>query len=155
MIGPHHRSKGDSMTTRLAVVLTLLSVSAGALLAQGGIRPGRWETSMQMEMAGSPVQLPPMKTTRCVTPAEAKDPSSLQADPAGGRGGKSDCKVSDQKMSGNTISWKVTCSSPQAMTGTGEMTFADDTYTGTMKMNMAQGAMSMKMEGKRLGDCTN
>jgi hypothetical protein len=41
------------------------------------------------------------------------------------------------------------------MTGTGEMTFGDDSYTGTMKMNMAQGAMSMKMEGKRLGDCTN
>ena len=143
------------MTSRLAVVLTLLGVSAVALIAQGGIRPGRWETSMQMEMAGSPVQMPPMKTTRCVTPAEAKDPSSLQSGPPGGRGGKSDCKVSDQKMSGNTISWKIACSSPDAMTGTGEMTFADDSYTGTMKMNMAQGAMSMKMEGKRLGDCTN
>jgi uncharacterized protein DUF3617 len=53
------------------------------------------------------------------------------------------------------VSWRITCSSPQPMTGTGEMTFADDTYTGTMKMNMAQGAVSMKMEGKRLGDCTN
>jgi len=143
------------MKTGLAVVLTLLGVSAVALMAQGGIRPGRWETSMQMEMAGSPVQMPPMKTTRCVTPAEAKDPSSLQAGPPGGRGGKSDCKVSDQKMSGNTISWTIACSSPDTMTGTGEMTFGDDTYTGVMKMNMAQGAMSMKMEGKRLGDCTN
>jgi len=143
------------MKTGLAVVLTLLGVSAVALMAQSGIRPGRWETSMQMEMAGSPVQMPPMKTTRCVTPAEAKDPSSLQAGPPGGRGGKSDCKVSDQKMSGNTISWTIACSSPDTMTGTGEMTFGDDTYTGVMKMNMAQGAMSMKMEGKRLGDCTN
>ena len=143
------------MTTRLAVVLTLLGVSAVALIAQGGMRPGRWETTMQMEMAGSPVQMPPMKQTRCVTPAEAKDPSLLQSGPPGGRGGKNDCKVSDQKMSGNTISWKIACTSPDAMTGTGEMTFADDSYTGTMKMNMAQGAMSMKMEGKRLGDCTN
>jgi hypothetical protein len=150
-----HRSKGDSMKTRLAVVLTLLGVSAAALVAQSTMRPGRWETSMQMEMAGSPVQMPPMKSTRCVTPAEAKDPSSIQSDPSGGRGGKSDCKATDQKMSGSTMSWKITCSSPQAMTGTGEMTFADDSYTGTMKMNMAQGAMSMKMEGKRLGDCPN
>ena len=143
------------MTTRLAVVLTLLGVSAVALIAQGGMRPGRWETTMRMEMAGSPVQMPPMKATRCVTPEQAKDPSSLNSDPSGGRGGKSDCKVSDQKMSGNTMSWKIACTSPDAMTGTGEMTFADDSYTGTMKMNMAQGAMSMKMEGKRLGDCTN
>ena len=143
------------MKTRLTVVVTLLAFGAVSLIAQGGIRPGRWETSMQMEMAGSPVQMPPMKTTRCVTPAEAKDPSSLQSGPPGGRGGKNDCKVSDQKMSGNTMSWKIACTSPDAMTGTGEMTFADDSYTGVMKMNMAQGAMSMKMEGKRLGDCTN
>ena len=143
------------MKTRLTVVLTVLAFGAVGLIAQGGMRPGRWETTMQMEMAGSPVQMPPMKQTRCVTPAEAKDPSLLQSGPPGGRGGKNDCKVSDQKMSGNTISWKIACTSPDAMTGTGEMTFADDSYTGTMKMNMAQGAMSMKMEGKRLGDCTN
>ena len=143
------------MKTRLTVVLTLLAFGAVGLIAQGGMRPGRWETTMQMEMAGSPVQMPPMKQTRCVTPAEAKDPSLLQSGPPGGRGGKNDCKVSDQKMSGNTMSWKIACTSPDAMTGTGEMTFADDSYTGTMMMNMAQGAMSMKMEGKRLGDCTN
>ena len=143
------------MKTRLTVVVTLLAFGAVSLIAQGGMRPGRWETTVQMEMAGSPVQMPPMKQTRCVTPAEAKDPSLLQSGPPGGRGGKNDCKVSDQKMSGNTMSWKIACTSPDAMTGTGEMTFADDSYTGTMKMNMAQGAMSMKMEGKRLGDCTN
>ena len=143
------------MKTTLTVVVALLAVGTAALIAQGGMRPGRWETTMQMEMAGSPVQMPPMKQTRCVTPAEAKDPSLLQSGPPGGRGGKNDCKVSDQKMSGNTMSWKIACTSPDAMTGTGEMTFADDSYTGTMKMNMAQGAMSMKMEGKRLGDCTN
>ena len=143
------------MKTTLTVALALLALGTAGLIAQGGMRPGRWETTMQMEMAGSPVQMPPMKQTRCVTPAEAKDPSTLQSGLPGGRGGKNDCKVSDQKMSGNTMSWKITCASPDAMTGTGEMTFADDSYTGTMKMNMAQGAMSMKMEGKRLGDCTN
>jgi hypothetical protein len=142
------------MTSKLIVVLGILAVGAISLVAQSGIRPGRWETSVQMEMAGSPVQMPPMKSTRCVTPDEAKDPSLLQSGPPGGRGGKSDCKASDQKTSGNTVSWKMTCTSPP-MTGTGEMTFSDNSYTGTMKMNSAQGAMSMKLEGKRLGDCTN
>ena len=60
------------MKTRLTVVLTLLAFGAVGLIAQGGMRPGRWETTMQMEMAGSPVQMPPMKQTRCVTPAEAR-----------------------------------------------------------------------------------
>src|SRR4030095_16308864 len=134
---------GDSMQTKLALAFSLFVVSAAVLIAQGGMRPGRWETTMQMEMAGSPVQMPAMKQTRCITQDEAKDPSSLSS-PPGGRGGKSDCKMSDQKMSGNTMSSKMTCSSPEAMTGTGEMTFGDDSYTGIMRMNMAQGAMSMK-----------
>ena len=62
------------MKTTLTVVLALLALGTAGLIAQGGMRPGRWETTMQMEMAGSPVQMPPMKQTRCVTPAEAKDP---------------------------------------------------------------------------------
>ena len=44
------------MKTTLTVVVALLAVGTAALIAQGGMRPGRWETTMQMEMAGSPVQ---------------------------------------------------------------------------------------------------
>jgi Protein of unknown function (DUF3617) len=138
---------------RIPIVLIAVLAGAAAVVAQGNMRPGRWEISSTMEMAGSPVQMPPMKTTRCVTPEDAKDPAaSLQQGP-GGRGGKNDCKVSDQKVSGNTVSWKMACAAPQSMTGTGEITFKDDSYTGTMKMTTPQGSMSMKMDGKRLGDC--
>ena len=56
-------------------------------------------------------------------------------------------------MSGKTVTWQMACTTPQPMTSTGEMTFTDDSYTGTMKMNSAQGVMSMKMSGTRLGDC--
>ena len=141
------------MKTTPIVMLTMLAAVSIAV-AQTGMRPGQWETTAQMEMAGSPVQMPAMKNTRCVTPEDAKDPaSSLQTNPAG-RGGKNDCKTTDQKVSGNTVSWKMVCTGAQAMTGSGEITFTDDTYQGTMKMTTAQGDMSMKMSGKRLGDCT-
>ena len=40
------------------------------------------------------------------------------------------------------------------MTGDGEMTFTDDTYTGAVNMTTPQGAMTMQMSGKRVGDCT-
>jgi len=41
------------------------------------------------------------------------------------------------------------------MTGTGEFVYNTDTYTGVMKMQVAdQGTMTMKYTGKRLGDCT-
>lgn len=138
-------------TTFVAAIVVL--ATAIVAIAQGPIRPGRWDVTMQMQMAGSPIQMPEMKTSRCVTPDEAKDPSqSLPSGPQG-RGQKSDCKVSDYKTSGNTATWKMVCTQPEPMTATGEMTFTDDSYNGTMKMDSPQGQMTMKMSGKRVGDC--
>lgn len=142
-----------TMKHTLLAFTGVLVVTAVAL-AQSPVRPGRWEVTMQMQMPNSPVQLPEMKTTRCVTPEEAKDPSkSLPTGPEGRGGQKSDCKMSDYKMTGNTATWKMVCTSPQPMTSTGEMTFTEDSYNGTMKVDMQQGQMTMKMAGKRVGDC--
>jgi hypothetical protein len=141
------------MKITFAVAIALLA-GVTAALAQSPIRPGLWEVTMQMQMAGASIKMPEMKSTRCVTPEDSKDPSrSLPTGPEGRGNQKSDCKVSDYKLSGNTATWKMVCTSPQAMTSTGEMTFSDDSYTGTMKTEMAQGQMTMKMAGKRVGDC--
>jgi hypothetical protein len=64
------------------------------------------------------------------------------------------CKASDYKVEGNKVTWKMTCSGRDKMTGDGEMVFSGDSYTGKMNMTMAQGSMSMKYTGKRIGDCT-
>lgn len=139
-------------TTLLAALAVSIAVTAA--IAQSPVRPGQWETSMQMEMAGSPIQMPAMRNTRCVTPEDAKDPSrSLPTGPEGRGGQKSDCKTSDYKVTGKTATWKMVCTSPQTMTSTNEMTFTDDSYNGTMKMESPQGPMTMKISGKRLGDC--
>ena len=139
----------------MSVAAVVLVLGAAAAIAQTSpIRPGRWEVAMQMQMANSPVQLPEMKTTQCVTPEQIKDPASALPQAAGGRGGQTDCKVSNYKVSGNTATWQMSCTKPQAMTSAGEMTFTADTYNGTIKTNMAQAEMTMKVAGKRLGDCT-
>ena len=141
------------MKTTLVVALAVI-VAVTAAIAQTPVRPGLWETTVQMQMAGSPIQMPAMKSTRCVTPEQSKDPAtSLPTGPHGRARRKSDCKMSDYKVSGNTATWKMVCTTPQAMTSTGEMTFTDDTYDGTMKSDTPQGAMTMKIAGKRLGDC--
>ena len=138
----------------ISCVVLVLLVGA-TTVAQSPIRPGRWEVVMQMDMPNMPVKMPEMKTTQCVTPEQAKDPAStLPSGPQAGRGGKSDCKVSDYKVSGQTVTWKMACTMPQPVTGAGEMTFTDNSYAGAMKMNTAQGDMNMKVSGKRLGDCT-
>jgi hypothetical protein len=142
------------MKTITFFAIAMLAILTAGAIAQSPIRPGRWEVTMQMQMAGAPVQMPEMKTTQCVTPDQVKDPTSTLPTGPQGRGGKNDCKVQDYKMSGNTATWKMVCTTPQPTTSTGEMTFTDDSYTGTMKMDSAQGPMTMKMAGKRLGECT-
>jgi hypothetical protein len=133
----------------------LVVVTVATVAAQSPIRPGRWEVIMQMEMPNMPMKMPEMKTTQCVTPEQVKDPAgALPTGPQGGRGGNSDCKVSDYKVSGQTVTWKLACTTPQPITGAGEMTFTDNSYAGTVKMTTAQGDVAMKVSGTRLGDCT-
>ena len=136
--------------TAAALAAVVLGVSIAAL-AQGVRRDGRWEVKMEMEMAGLPANMPAMTSTQCITPADAQDPK--KAMPPQGRGGPSDCQVSDYKVDGNKVTWTMKCTGQQAMTGTGEFIYTADAYTGTMKMNMGERGMTMKYSGKRLGDC--
>jgi hypothetical protein len=142
-----------SMTFRYLSVLLLCIASTVALGAQSPMRAGRWEVTTQMEMPNMPMKMPEMKSTQCVTPEQLKDPGSAVAGASSGPNGPV-CKMSDYKTVGSTVSWKVACSAPQNMSGSGELTFVGDTYTGTTKMTMPQGEMTMKLSGKRLGDCT-
>jgi hypothetical protein len=139
------------MRSMLVSMMMLCALAMATLFAQNPMRPGRWEVTMQMSMPNMPVQMPQTKTSSCITAEQLqKDPTSgLNTGP-----GSNQCKVTDQKFSGSKVSWKMACAGQAAMTGEGEMTFMDDTYTGTMKMTTPQGAMTMQMNGKRVGDCT-
>jgi hypothetical protein len=117
-----------------------------------------------MEMAGMPNGrgMPPMTVTQCITKEQAADPEKSLPQPPQRGGAQSDCKVSDLKTVGNKTTWTIKCTTPQAVEGSGEATYGDDTLdsTMTMNMNMARGGQSMPMQmvmkthGKRLGDCT-
>ena len=140
---------------RLAIV-TFCVLFAVSLLAQGQMKPGRWEVTVQMDMPGLPVKMQPTKMTTCVTPEQAQTPGGTLSNPGGrGRGSSDDCKVTDQKIDGNKVTWKMACTGAQAMTGDGELVFNGDSYTGKMNMNMPpQGQMTMQYTGNRIGDCT-
>ena len=143
------------MPVRSAVVATALIALSIAAFAQGPRRDGNWEVQMQMEMAGMPGGMPPFTSTHCVTPEEANDPNKLVPQGRGrGRGrGNQDCKVSDQKIEGNKVTWSMKCEGEMPMTGTGEFVYVGDGYTGTVKMATGRGDMTMKYTAKRLGDC--
>jgi hypothetical protein len=133
----------------VAAVALAFAATASYAAAQSPMRPGRWETTMQMDMPNMPVQMPLAKSTQCVTQAQIDSPGrGLPSGPD-----NKDCKVSDYKVSGSTVTWNMACPS-QGMTGSGELRFNGDTYEGLVKV-MAQGKeMGMKFTGKRIGDCT-
>ena len=121
------------------------------VFAQAGPRvDGRWEIKIDMQMPG--MTMPTQTTTQCITPQQAADPVK-QIPPTGPSGMAGDCKVSDYKVDGNKVSWKMSCEK-ERMTGTGEFVYAGATYTGTMSINTQGQTMTMKYSGKRLGDCT-
>ena len=113
-----------------ALVATLMLAVGTASAADSPQKPGKWQMKMEMEIPGMPVKMPPITMNVCLTEEDLKDPQkSVPNDP------KSDCKVGDYKVDGNTVSWTMSCPK-QNMTGDGEITFTDDSYSGRMNMKV-------------------
>ena len=116
--------------------------------AAGPAKAGKWQTTIEMEMEGMPMKMPPVTSTHCITKEQADDAEN--AIPKSQK--DSGCTFSDVKVDGGTVSWKMTCEK-QGMTGAGTVTYAGETYTGKMDMKVQDREMHMKYSGKRLGDC--
>jgi hypothetical protein len=132
----------------LFVVLLAIVAVVPASASSNPQKPGKWKVTMQMEMPGMPMKMPPMSFEVCLTEEDLKDPQkAVPNDP------KSDCKVGDYKIDGNTVTWTVDCPK-QKMKGAGEITFSAESYSGKMDMQMGEQEMSTKYSGKWMGTCT-
>jgi hypothetical protein len=128
----------------LALCALVLALALPAFAA--GMKAGKWQITIQMDMPGMPMKMPPINLTRCVTQAEADKPEPPKAKK------DDDCAISDYNLTGNTATWKVECKK-QNMTGTGKMTFSADSYEGENQFKMGDMAMTQKFTGKYLGAC--
>jgi uncharacterized protein DUF3617 len=137
---------------RNAIVLIGVVCCAAAAAAQtpkSPQKPGKWQMKMEMEMPGMPMKMPPITTEVCITEADLADPQKAvpQSDP------KSQCKVGEYKIKDNTVSWTIDCPK-QKTTGSGEITYSGDSFTGSMTMKMDDREMKTKYSGKWLSTCT-
>jgi hypothetical protein len=109
------------------------------------MQEGLWEITSEVKMPG--MNLPPSTHTQCIT----KDDLVPQKTQPG-----QECQMTDVKVNGNTVTWKMRCSGQgRDMTGTGQITYNGDRFSGSMKMNMPGQAMKIitHMKGRRIGDC--
>src|SRR3954447_5002124 len=101
---------------RLAMAAVLCALPLAAFAASPA-KPGKWEMTMQMEITGMPMKMPANTVTYCLTKEEAENPEKLAPESRK----NSDCKRTDLKIDGNTVSWKVECEKSK-MTGAGKVT---------------------------------
>jgi hypothetical protein len=136
-----------SLVLRLAPLAALAAAGAVPPLVAADTVPGdRWEITSQMSMEGMPMAMPTNKVKVC-TPKTWTQPPTAAED-------QMHCTNSDFAIDGDKATWKVTCAGPPAMTGEGEIIRdGEDTWSGTIKFSSSEGAMSMKISGKKLADC--
>src|SRR5262249_35721170 len=135
-------------------IATVIGLSM-PVFADGPRLDGNWEVYMEMQVEGSSSDTgggTRIMTTHCVTKKAATDPMKLLPE-----SNAQDCKISNYKVAGNTVTWNMACEGAQPMTSAVEFVYDGDTYKGKMKMNTTRSGLpatvNMTYEGKRMGDC--
>jgi Protein of unknown function (DUF3617) len=126
--------------TRLASALAGLAAAA-LVHAQGADE--LWNISTRMEMDG--MQMPGRSQQVCMKKGETQPQNLGQQDP--------NCKVTDQRRSGNKFTWKVVCTGDEPMSGSGEMTRNRDSLEGRMQLKGKEGEMKILYSGRLSGTC--
>ena len=141
------------MKRSMTVVLVLLGSFACATMALAQMKEGLWEIKTTMEMPGMPAKIPATTTQTCISK------NDLVPKPSAQRGQAQECKVKEQKITGDTITYAMECTGRGGMSTeiAGEVTYKGDTMEGSSKMKVKGPTpmeMSTKVSGKYIGPCT-
>ena len=135
------------MSTKVGALASfiLMGLSTGAVAGGVNLNPGMWEWTATVEIPGMPMQVPPSTYSACFTAEDV-----VPRDDKMGQ----NCETVDVQTNGDTVSWKMTCTSPQGVTTSqGKMTYNGDTAVGESKVNTQGMQMTSKTTGRRLGPC--
>ena len=159
-------NNGPSVSEKNAKPSEVANAVAGSEVL---MRPGKWETTMKMDMSGLPgmANMPPevakqmqaamnrtVTTSSCLTPDQVKKPG-----PEVFAGADKRCTYDHFQMAGGKIDAKMTCkeggtSSTMTMTGT----YSADHYTAQNSVEVSEGSghgmvTKATIDARRVGDC--
>ena len=125
-------------------------IFGAAHAATPNMKEGLWEVTAQVEEPkGSGAK--PTTVRHCMTQKDLQNPQKIVP------GGDGECEIRDHKVQGNTVSWAMLCKGKTSLSGTGSITFAETTYTGSSTLAVNRGERTEKMivryTGKHVGPC--
>jgi len=135
-------------------VAFIVVATALAWPAHAQVKGELWEVTTKMEMKGVPMDMP-ARTMRTCMDRNAKDEAFVPQ-----KTDEGECRMVDQKRSGNVWRYRMECTSKDKDTviTEGEVTYAADrSYTGRMHMTGKSGAQGYEMtqtfSGRKVGEC--
>ena len=134
-----------SWLARSLIAASLVLTAPSAALAADP--PGDlWEMTSQPVMEGMPMAMPSQTQKVCTAKTWTAPPP----------GRDESCVTSDFERSGDKVTWSVACSGEMSMSGTGEITFTGpDAYTGQVALASDEMSMTVRLSGKKVGECDN
>jgi hypothetical protein len=133
---------------QIVVLFTLILLCTAGYAQSAGIdmKEGNWEISSESSVTMGEISMPSMgnKSTYCLT----------REDPVPATERDKECRIVNQKVKGNKVSWRMECKKGE---GEGGISYHGTTYDGFIKMKMAEDGQTMtmntKLAGKYLGPC--
>jgi hypothetical protein len=142
---------GGKMLKRVALAVAIAGVFLLGTLAFAGVEmhEGLWEITTKMEMQG----MPPRKHTQCLTKNNMLKTMVPREEVE-----EEVCKITDTKISGNTVTWIMKCKGEGPMEVTGRTTYHGDTFEGTITMishdpDDGKIKITNHISGRRIGEC--
>ena len=138
------------MLKKLSIVSAILfiSISISSAGSVPNMQEGKWEITTKINIPAMGMDMPPRKHTQCLTKKDL-----IPQNPQSGQ----ECKISETKAAGNTVTWTMQCSGGHGgpMKGSGEITYNGNSLKGKIEMKGAQpnSGMISQISGKRIGDC--
>lgn len=107
---------------------------------------------MQLESPESPMAMPPVTQTLCLTRQDVEAGGSTLA--PRGLGQSASCKPEQLEISEGSATWTLNC---EGLSGQGHMSFSGDSYSGSAELTVGVAGESQRLRqtfsGRRLGDC--
>ena len=138
------------MLKKLFAASVIMFIAISICFAGSGpnMQEGNWEITTKMEIPNMPMDMPSMKHTQCLTKKDLIPQKSQSGE---------ECKISQTKVTGNTVTWTMQCSGGHGgdMKGSGEITYSGSSSKGKVELKGAQpnSGMVRQISGQRIGDC--